>query len=174
MEKNLSIVKDQFKELPNNIEAEQAVIGSILVTNEIFDEFYIVRYKLYIDRKDYLLKNLNNELVILKAKREFIYNVINDTIHIYKRKKVEIITDLLKMKTVQVSNSKVVIKYDTNESTTNFDYLIKMSIYLFTEDELDKLEEKINTLTEEYDTLHKLTIEDIWLSELDKLLDYLD
>jgi len=38
MENNLSIVKEQFKELPNNIEAEQAVIGSILVSNDIFDE----------------------------------------------------------------------------------------------------------------------------------------
>ena len=38
MEGNLSIVKDNFKELPNNIEAEQAVIGSILVSNELFDE----------------------------------------------------------------------------------------------------------------------------------------
>jgi replicative DNA helicase len=38
MENNLSVVKDKFKELPNNIEAEQSVIGSILVTNEIFDE----------------------------------------------------------------------------------------------------------------------------------------
>ncbi len=38
MEKNLNIVQDKFKELPNNIEAEQSVIGSILVTNEIFDE----------------------------------------------------------------------------------------------------------------------------------------
>ena len=38
MEKNLSILKDSFKELPNNIEAEQSVIGSILVSNEIFDE----------------------------------------------------------------------------------------------------------------------------------------
>ncbi len=38
MENNLSIVKDHFKELPNNIEAEQAVIGSILVSNDIFDE----------------------------------------------------------------------------------------------------------------------------------------
>jgi len=38
MEKNLSLVKDQFKQLPNNIEAEQSVIGSILVNNDIFDE----------------------------------------------------------------------------------------------------------------------------------------
>ena len=38
MENNLSLVKNNFKELPNNVEAEQAVIGSILVSNEIFDE----------------------------------------------------------------------------------------------------------------------------------------
>ena len=38
MENNLSIIKENFKELPNNIEAEQSVIGSILVNNEIFDE----------------------------------------------------------------------------------------------------------------------------------------
>ena len=42
MENNLSIVKDKFKELPNNIEAEQAVIGSILVSNEIFDDIDII------------------------------------------------------------------------------------------------------------------------------------
>jgi len=42
MENNLSIVKNQLKELPNNIEAEQAVIGSILVTNEIFDEISLL------------------------------------------------------------------------------------------------------------------------------------
>ena len=38
MNSNLTLVKDQFKELPTNIEAEQSVIGSRLVTNEIFDE----------------------------------------------------------------------------------------------------------------------------------------
>ena len=42
MENNLTIVKDEFKELPNNIEAEQAVIGSILLSNEIFDEINII------------------------------------------------------------------------------------------------------------------------------------
>ena len=36
--KNLNLVKNNFIELPNNIEAEQSVIGSILLTNEIFDD----------------------------------------------------------------------------------------------------------------------------------------
>ena len=38
MENNLSVLKDSFKESPNNVEAEQSVIGSILVSNEIFDD----------------------------------------------------------------------------------------------------------------------------------------
>ncbi len=42
MEKNFKVLKDSFKELPNNIEAEQAVIGSILVSNEIFDEINLI------------------------------------------------------------------------------------------------------------------------------------
>ena len=38
MSKNLSLVKNSFEELPNNIEAEQSVLGSILLSNEIFDD----------------------------------------------------------------------------------------------------------------------------------------
>tara|TARA_B100000427_G_scaffold140524_1_gene116914 strand:- start:448 stop:1863 length:1416 start_codon:yes stop_codon:yes gene_type:complete len=38
MSQGLNIVKNKIEELPNNIEAEQAVIGSILLSNEIFDE----------------------------------------------------------------------------------------------------------------------------------------
>ncbi len=38
MENNLSIISNTFKELPNNIEAEQSVLGSILLSNEIFDD----------------------------------------------------------------------------------------------------------------------------------------
>ena len=34
----LDLVKNKIEELPNNIEAEQSIIGSILISNEIFDE----------------------------------------------------------------------------------------------------------------------------------------
>ena len=40
MEK-LNLVKSNFEELPNNIEAEQAILGSLLVSNEIYDEISI-------------------------------------------------------------------------------------------------------------------------------------
>ena len=42
MVRTFNLVKNSIKELPNNIEAEQSVIGSILLTNEIFDEINIL------------------------------------------------------------------------------------------------------------------------------------
>ena len=38
MSQSLNVIKNKLEELPNNIEAEQSVIGSILLSNEIFDE----------------------------------------------------------------------------------------------------------------------------------------
>ena len=50
MNKSLNLIQNNFKELPNNIEAEQSVIGSILTQNEIFDEiFNIISDKNFFD-----------------------------------------------------------------------------------------------------------------------------
>ena len=38
MAQSLNVIKNKLEELPNNIEAEQSVIGSILLSNEMFDE----------------------------------------------------------------------------------------------------------------------------------------
>ena len=42
MVQSLNIIKNKLEELPNNIEAEQSIIGSILLSNEIFDEINIL------------------------------------------------------------------------------------------------------------------------------------
>ena len=42
MVNQLNLVKNTSKEIPNNIEAEQSVIGSILLSNEIFDEINMI------------------------------------------------------------------------------------------------------------------------------------
>ena len=50
MVNQLNVVKTSANELPNNIEAEQSVIGSILLSNEIFDEInMIINYKNFYD-----------------------------------------------------------------------------------------------------------------------------
>ena len=42
MSEPLNIVKNISKELPNNIEAEQSIIGSILISNKLFDEINMI------------------------------------------------------------------------------------------------------------------------------------
>ena len=42
MSQPYNIIQSKFEELPNNIEAEQSVIGSILLANEIFDEVNLI------------------------------------------------------------------------------------------------------------------------------------
>ena len=42
MVKAFNVIQNDIKELPNNIEAEQSVIGSILLNNEIFDEINLL------------------------------------------------------------------------------------------------------------------------------------
>ncbi|MDC2976397.1 replicative DNA helicase [Candidatus Pelagibacter sp.] len=42
MSQSLNLIKNEKDELPNNIEAEQSVIGSILLSNEIFDEVSLI------------------------------------------------------------------------------------------------------------------------------------
>ena len=42
MVKAFNVIHNDINELPNNIEAEQSVIGSILLNNEIFDEINLV------------------------------------------------------------------------------------------------------------------------------------
>ncbi len=48
MVQSLNILKNKLEELPNNIEAEQSVIGSVLLTNEIFDDI-----SLYVSNKNF-------------------------------------------------------------------------------------------------------------------------
>mgnify|MGYP001479500159 CR=1 FL=1 len=50
MVKAFNVIQNDLKELPNNIEAEQSVIGSILLNNEIFDEInLLINSKNYYD-----------------------------------------------------------------------------------------------------------------------------
>jgi replicative DNA helicase len=50
MVKAFNLVQSELKELPNNIEAEQSVIGSVLLSNEIFDDINVlIRSKNFYD-----------------------------------------------------------------------------------------------------------------------------
>ena len=60
----LDVIKHNIKELPHNIEAEQSIIGSILISNEIFDDICtIVNYKNFYDPMHQKIFNAIEKLV---------------------------------------------------------------------------------------------------------------
>ena len=67
-----------------------------------------------------------------------------------------------------------VIESVNDIKTNNYDYLIKMSLHLFTEEEIAKLNQKMQDFQEKHDNLEKMTIEEIWIAECDELLKVLD
>jgi hypothetical protein len=100
----------------------------------------------------------------LEMKKRFIQEVIDEKIIIYRQKKEMIIKSLYENKYYQMIDKNVI--REPNEDVNNgYDYLIKMSIYLFTEEEIEKLEKEYSEKREMHDILKVLTIEEIWLEE---------
>ena len=143
--------------------------------NLIYDTFYDKRYHLYELRKDYLCNELYKKFKLLESKIKFIKDVIDDKIVIYRKKKIEIIQSLINNNYLQ-KTEKTIIEMDDKEynrdveMNNNYDYLIKLSLLNFTEEEITKCETEYNDHKDEYDNLLKMTIEEMWETECLELL----
>ena len=106
------------------------------------------------------MEKLKRELDILKNKVRFINEVISENIIVFKRKKDQIVSDLSEREYLKISIDGV--------SEPSFTYLIKMPIYTFSEEEIDKLNKELKDITEEYENLNKKSLDDLWNEDLDK------
>ena len=170
IEKFLKLTNTKGLSLKNMHLYNQSKIIKYDSIDEIIDEFYKERYILYEKRKEYQSKILLNQLMILKYKIQFITDVIDEKIHIYRKKKNEIIMKLKEYNYPKVKDKKI----DNSEDNINgYDYLIKMSLFIFTEEEIEKLKNEKNKIHNEYDKLSNSSIEDLWMNELNKLVQYM-
>ena len=124
MNKNLNLIQNNFKELPNNIEAEQSVIGSILTQNEIFDEitgiisdknfFDPLHQKIFSSIQNLIYKGLLANPITLK--NYFDGKTIDCSVNLVKGQRVKINTGpfIFKKGTInKMSYNKVVINIDS-------------------------------------------------------------
>ena len=156
--------------------------------NEIINEFYDTRIKLYTERKAYILNNLERELIRLNSKVEFIKGIIEDKIIINKKKKAEIIEQLISQKfpliyTEVVENEKREIIVDLNKKelsknrhtqvlkSNKYDYLIKLPIDSLTEEKIAELEKLKADHEKMRDELIAKSEKDLYLSDLKEFLD---
>jgi DNA topoisomerase-2 len=117
---------------------------------EICDDFIKSRIKYYDIRKQYLIKQLEREIELVKNKYTYIMELLNGTIDL-RRKKSDEINEMLKGYT-KIENS--------------YNYLIKMSMDSVSEENVNTLKKEYDTKQKELSKLTKTTIENMWLNEL--------
>ena len=150
--------KDGVSELENRLKLTSAVgTSNMHMFNEeskmkkfhniesIILHWFQVRKEIYVKRRDYMLKQLKQELDIIKFKVKFIGEIIEDTIKIKNVKKNVLIQSL-----VEKNYPKISLK-DNVEA--NYDYLLGMDLYKLDKEEIDELKKKSEIKEIEYNTL---------------------
>ena len=122
--------------------------------NEICNEFYKMRLPYYEKRKQLIIKNINDEIILLTNQINFITLVKSNT-KIFNMEINEI---------EKILNQNKIKKY--NDS---FDYLINMSFKQLSKENLDKLSKKMKELKENRKIIESKTDKQLWLEDLTNL-----
>lgn len=123
---------------------------------DVLDNYINLRFEFYTKRKAYLIDNVKHELVKLVSKFVFCKAIIDKTLVISNRKKVDIENDISKIdKIVKIDDS--------------YDYLLRMPLYQITKEEVSRLKEQILSRKEELTKLKNTSEKDMWIEELTEL-----
>jgi len=127
--------------------------------SDIIDAYYEVRLKLYQTRKDYMINAIERELVLLSNKAKYIKENLDGTIDLRKKKKEQVL-EMLEAK-----------GYDIIDDDNEYKYLTKMPMDSVTEENVEKLLNDKGNKEQELFTIKNTTINQMWNSELDHLLE---
>lgn len=128
--------------------------------NEIMTEFIKKRLEIYDLRREYWIKKLKQEMLILENKVRFIKDIIDEKIIINKQKKADIIQRLIDLKYSPFS--------ETSEEP-NFNYLINMQLLTLTYEQIERLNKEYEQKKSEYSNYLNMTSRDLWIKELKEL-----
>ena len=132
---------------------------------QVIDDHYYVRLNMYQKRKDHQLETLTKGIQLLESKMRFIESVIEEKIQVYKKSKQSII-DALKSLEFPFYENNCIVEYEEKEITSEYNYLLNLSVYSFTLEKVEELREDILKNKNEFDELEKKDIKDIWKEEL--------
>lgn len=133
--------------------------------NDIINEWFKIRYNIYDKRIDKIIKELELEHKLLTNKCRFIEENINKIIDVKNKPKAEIINTLENRKYDKLS-------YNNTESS--YDYLLNMKIYTLTKEKYESLRNKMKEINDKVNYYKSLTVEELWINELNDLRIELD
>ena len=152
---------------------------------EILKEFYDLRLDFYGKRKEHMINKLKREFDMLDNKVRFLLAIIEEKLVINKKKKVQLVKELISMKFTPFQDEKKKriplegeegdneneeeeeeVKDDTGKG---FDYLLRMPLWNLTYEKIEKLKKQKSDKSDEIEELKKITPKMLWLEDLNKL-----
>ena len=124
---------------------------------QIIDNYFEVRIKLYQERKDYIVSELEKDLILLSNKARYVKENLDGSIDLRKKKK-DIILQLLRDK-----------KYDLLEQDEEYNYLVKMPMDCVSEENIERLYKERDNKQRLLESTKKSTIQQMWLHDLESL-----
>ncbi|CAK3757994.1 DNA topoisomerase 2 [Lecanosticta acicola] len=153
---------------------------------EIMEEFYQHRLNMYIDRKKYMLNEMQRELDKLTNQARFVQMIIDGKLVVSKKKKTVLVAELQKLgfkrfpKIVDAKKEgefEPVVEQDNDESdaaeaeagASDFDYLLGMAIWSLTQERVEKLQRQIGDKEDEITVLSSKSVQMLWKEDLEAL-----
>ena len=136
---------------------------------DILKEYYKMRLDFYIKRLNYLINELNKNVLMIKIKVRFILDVINNKILIINKSKKNIYEQLEKNKYPKMVDNVLYELKKENEKILkegDYEFLIKMPIYNLTKEKIEELKSELNNIETELQKLRETTVYDLWLNDL--------
>ena len=124
---------------------------------DIVDDYYLIRKKAYVKRKEYMINNMNYIVKKLTNKAKFILEQCEDIIDLRKKKKEEVI-QLLKTR-----------EYDIFDEDEEYKYLRTMRIEQVEEENMKKLLQNRDEKMKDLEIIKNTSIEKMWLNEIKDL-----
>jgi DNA topoisomerase-2 len=123
----------------------------------IIDHYMPIRLQYYQKRKDYMIKMLEREVMILHNKARFIEEQCEDKLDLRRKKK------------DQVSALLTERDYDKIDEDGDYKYLVSMPMSSVMEENIEKLRKERDEKKHELEVLREKSIQNMWLEELETL-----
>ncbi|KAK4236640.1 DNA topoisomerase [Achaetomium macrosporum] len=152
---------------------------------EIMEEYYHYRLKMYTERKNYWLDVYHADYRKLQNQYRFVSEIIENKLVVSKKKKAVLVQELRDRKYEAFppkDNKKVkstdeelgkddVEEEEADGGARDYDYLLSMPIWSLTNERLEKLKNQIAAKKAEYDELEALNEKDLWVKDLDEFVE---
>lgn len=135
---------------------EQGKIRKYKSVSEIVNQFCRVRYDYYVKRKQHMIRQVEQELVVLRNKHRFLMEVMKGSLVIQHVDEEQIYASLKKG------------GYQIMNEDETYGYLLGMHIRSFSTAKLDELTKQIGSLEHDLVKIKKTTEPQLWSQDLDE------